>query len=452
MMSGKWHSRLMSVAVLGLVSSGCCPPASFFVETTLHPDGSCDRMIWQPREDFLPVEAFQPAWNARWKSIADAPGPPEMPESRARLRKRPYFTARGSFRNPREIPPHYHYHDERAPEVGASELRRSYEQKDYGFLVDHRWSERITNIVTLPDFLAARDELLNLALPSAIDFFQKEYGQSYDLSRLFAFIRSDGRRFLEEGSVLLYDDAVRHRQIWGEPPDPELVIRLAEQVKRLIGLDLFDQKGNVVSEGEVWRRLDAFPREFLIRHVRHRDGTALTRAEADALIQSTQGEPHLAKPDQEREKQLQERTGRFWLRMVGLYGPLAFLFRGGTPGYEFVLRLPGDLIETNGTISRTGQTRWKFTGDQLFPDGYEMKARSLVIDREGQKTTLGRVVIDDADTALKFLELIGDEEPLLAAVRKARATGKSGALKEVEAGSFEQAPRARGLRKMLFNE
>jgi hypothetical protein len=101
---------------------------------------------------------------------------------------------------------------------------------------------------------------------------------------------------------------------------------------------------------------------------------------------------------------------------------------------------------------RTGQTRWKFTGDELFPDGYEMKARSLVIDREGQKAALGRAAIDDTDTALKFLELIGDEEPLLAAVRKARATGKPGALKEVEAGSSEQGQRARALRRMLFNE
>jgi hypothetical protein len=64
------------------------------------------------------------------------------------------------------------------------------------------------------------------------------------------------------------------------------------------------------------------------------------------------------------------------------------LFRG-TPEFEFVLRLPGELIETNGIILKISQTRWKFTSDQLFPDGYEMKARSIFIDRESACTDTG---------------------------------------------------------------
>ena len=59
----------------------------------------------------------------------------------------------------------------------------------------------------------------------------------------------------------------------------------------------------------------------------------------------------------------------------------------------------------------------------LFPDGYEMKARSILIDRDGQKKVLGRVAIDDETKAIEFMETVGREGPLLEAVRKLRQTG-----------------------------
>ena len=103
-------------------------------------------------------------------------------------------------------------------------------------------------------------------------------------------------------------------------------------------------------------------------------------------------------------------------------------------------------------ILGSSQTRWKFTGDQIFPDGYEMKARSLDLDREGQKKILGRVAIEDVAKALEYLDLIKDEDPMLTVVRKARETGKPDALTEGKGLSYDQKLRARKLRKLLFNE
>ncbi len=156
------------------------------------------------------------------------------------------------------------------------------------------------------------------------------------------------------------------------------------------------------------------------------------------------------KPDERQD----ERLKRFILplvpRMTGLYNfPLAFLLRG-SPRFDFALRLPGELTETNGTVFTNGRTRWKFTGDQMFPDGYEMKARSLEIDREGQKKVLGREVIDDEEKALKYLELVGNDGLLLEAVRKLKETGDRGALDDDKVRSSEQMLRAKRLREMLF--
>ena len=89
---------------------------------------------------------------------------------------------------------------------------------------------------------------------------------------------------------------------------------------------------------------------------------------------------------------------------------------------------------------------------RCFPDGYEMKARSILIDRDGQKKVLGRVAIDDETKAMEFMEAVGREGPLLEAVRKLRQTGDRNALSQVKTRTYEESRRAAKLRKMLFDE
>ena len=138
--------------------------------------------------------------------------------------------------------------------------------------------------------------------------------------------------------------------------------------------------------------------------------------------------------------------------MAGLYFPLRFLFSGGLPEYEFAIQLPGELVETSGTGTKAGRTRWKFTGVGLFPGGYEMKARSILIDRDAQKKVLGRVAIDDETRAVEFIETVGREGPLLEAVRKLRQTGDRDTLFQMQTRTFDESLQVRKVRKMLFNE
>ena len=178
-----------------------------------------------------------------------------------------------------------------------------------------------------------------------------------------------------------------------------------------------------------------------VQYLRHRDGAAVTAAEADALIeQILKGHRYEAAIREQAkqwddplkgDKKLEKRLMRALVGMVGLY---AFPF-SGAPEYEFTVRLPGELVETNGTGNKGGRTRWKFDTGDLFPDGFEMKARSIVIDRDGQKKVLGRMVIDDETRAIEFMELAGGEGTLLEAVRKVRQTGDRNALSQVKTSS-----------------
>jgi hypothetical protein len=79
-----------------------------------------------------------------------------------------------------------------------------------------------------------------------------------------------------------------------------------------------------------------------------------------------------------------------------------------------------------------------------------MKARSLVIDRDGQKKALGRVAIDDQEKALEFVELVGNDGPLLEAVRNLKESGDRGAFDEQKFQSSQRIERAKRLREMLL--
>ena len=115
----------------------------------------------------------------------------------------------GTFSSPTEIPQHFRYTLEKCPELGASELTRSYDRSDYGFVVEHRWREKLTNIVTLSGFLKARDEFLDLAMPLAEKAIEQIYGGKYDVKNLVLEVRSQGRRFLEQAAIVFYDSLSR---------------------------------------------------------------------------------------------------------------------------------------------------------------------------------------------------------------------------------------------------
>jgi hypothetical protein len=419
--------RKLVVVVFVASFAGCGPPALFQVETRIQPDGGCERTIWQPKGEMLPKDALEPAWNARWSTVAPAGVPPAFVKKYSSPGGHQYFVAKGAFSNPKEIPRHFRYTLENCPEAGASELTRSYDRADYGFVIEHRWREKLTNIVTLSGFLKARDEFIDLGIPLAEKGIEQIYGGKYDVKNLVLEVRSKGKRFLEEASLVFYEVLAQNL------PEAEQYSRLAA-VAKPFGLDLFDAKGALVDADEGGKRFQNFLRRLVARGIRHRDGGALTEAELQAVVDintppySTAWESFAKEHKTEFETQLLPRIPR----MTGLYHlPLAFMFRGG-PEFAFSIQLPGQLTETNGTIDSSDATRWHIAVDRLFPDGFEMKARSLDWRVDDQKKILGRVAIADRASAEVYIEIVRDSGPLLATVREACKAGDPKPLREFQ--------------------
>jgi hypothetical protein len=422
-------------------------------------------MVWQPKDQFLPKEARGPDWKARWKSISDAPAPSGSSAAKACGDEQKYFVARGSFRSPVEIPPHYRYFDAEFPDAGTSELKRNYERIDCGFVVEHRWQETLTDIVSLHSFVNARDELLDFYLPIYIDGIEKVIGKDYDVSRFVDHLRTKGRRFVENVCLAVYDAMVRGEAMGN---DGSLNVQLANQLRdeaEKVGLDtqllqkMFAIPPNEPQSMESAKTL--FSR-LVIQFFRHRDGSAVTAAEAEALIQSIFNNNRYEKAFEEYLKPIEARFGtdkehnrrvkRAFLCVTGLYFPLRFPLFTGAPEFEFSLRLPGELIETNGLITRDHGTRWKFRGEEAFPSGYAMRARSIAIDRDGQKKHLGKVVVDDERKALEFIEIVGRDGPLVAGVRDFARTGNRSAIRSIKGRTSDESERALKILKLLLNE
>jgi hypothetical protein len=187
------------------------------------------------------------------------------------------------------------------------------------------------------------------------------------------------------------------------------------------GLPLRDESGHRLSDEELRNRIEAWLTQMKRDRIRHKDGRPISDEEFAKidLVTSTSitfGSSRATLTPQ----QLQ--TTLFLYRVMGLYNPFQFFMRGA-PAFEFKLAAPGPVIETNGMLTATNQVRWSFGPELLFPDGHAMTARAVELNIEGQRKSLGRVIVADAAGAVELIELVSDDENLLRGVCEAYRRG-----------------------------
>jgi len=137
-------------------------------------------------------------------------------------------------------------------------------------------------------------------------------------------------------------------------------------------------------------------------------------------------------------------------RIIQMTGPYNAPFDPSqNPLFAFDLHLPGQVVESTGTIQGPDHVLWRFTGDRSFPDGYVMQARSIEIDLQGQKRILGRVAITDNEQARSYIAILDSDGHLLEAVRKVHAAGDLKPLLDDRQGSAQEKERLKRLRQVL---
>ncbi len=423
----------LGLALLAAVAAGTIGCSSVHrSETTLRPDGSVERAIYQPWN--ATPESIRKS--AAWKETIHAPDPnelerqdwsgkiPDLPR-RDPSKSEAYFAAWGNFASVKDIPDHV---EMKAPEgsgLPSGKLVRRYSRNDLVFVVEHHWRERLTDIVRLEDMRKARDELADLMIRVGEEIFNELLGKEYDATDLVKWARTEGKTWLAELTEYLYLYSVSRR---GAPEEEVLVNGLAEVFARH-GLKL-KVDGKFLEKPSLDRTLQDYVIGLLTRHVRRKkDGQPVSKEVAAAWLKDLfredkgpQGKSSLfelaAKQviDQKYggEAAFKKQVDALAARIVGLYY-MDFL---ASRRFDYTMTLPGEVIETNGQILGSDKVRWQFDAREAYPHGHEMRARSLDPQRKVQQALLEGQPLTGREAMLRYLALVEGQQRLLDVLRQ----------------------------------
>lgn len=466
--------RLWVLAFLVVGAAGCGQKL-YRAETTLHADGSVDRAIYQLREE-TPEAALRPQI---WKGTTHAPriGPEKWEGPIAKLppadfdKDNPYFAAWGHFDSPQALPQHF-VMKAKAEGIADGKLAVEHLRTDYVFVVEHRWRETLTDVVTLRDMHRAADELSLAAIDIGREVLQEALGPEYDLADLVRWFQTEGRTWLRESLDAVYELGVRKDLFKEGKLEGELMTISAQH-----GLVLRDGGGKPLGGEEQNSAVEEFVRQLLRQKLRRKDGKPLPDEIVLAILfvlKLAHEPPHDDDPPVERKpsavelaltaalekvieqrfethEEMERRFSGFIHRVFGLY---LQEFLGPARRFFHTVKMPGPVAETNGKLRSDQEVEWSFEAKEAFPLGYPMYCRSLTPQLDVQQQALNRQPIRTRATAIEFVAIVAEDEPLLAALR---SCVKAGSMKPLHVyrgtvggeGNTESFKRATRLLKLL---
>jgi hypothetical protein len=391
-MSSRSARCKLVVAIALTFLSGC--KTVYRSETTLHSDGSLDRIICEeddrnPRtpvdantgKPIKPVEKVEQQagpWQERIFSIQKRDGQEQQ-----------LISERGRFRTANDIPDYFKAEPLPGSNLPAGKLARGYTRHDYVFVVEHRWRETLTDVVQLSDMLRARDELAKLLIDYSQDCLNEAFGTEYEFGELLEWLRADGKAWFTEASDFMFAHCVNHK---GPTARTALLDGLADLCAKH-GLQ-FKNQGPWMTGDNLTQAVKTFLTARIQKHVRRkRDGQLVDEATARAWVEQFAASKGIQAPEgpnawqKAQESVLKRRHGgkeafdmhlhSLLTRVFGLY----FFDLIGLRGFEFdySMTVPGEVVETNGLLVSKNRVRWQFGGFDAYPFGYEMLCRSFEV-------------------------------------------------------------------------
>lgn len=399
------------------LSSGCTQP--YNCETIIQPDGSVQRTVIQPFDD-MPETVRQPnVWDQfGYSSQAPQLGPLGWPESLKQLppgTNSPPFqfvVARKKVPSIDQIPDHLVIKAPNGVKVPSAKLVREYARTDYGFLIEHRWKETLTDSVTRDDMRKARAELAELVIRLGEDVFKEIHGDEYDISAFVAWCRGTGNDWFNELTEIIFDPALEH--------DASRRQEALLDVCAKHGLEL-KEFGQHFDETQTWPKTETFLKELFLKLIRRKDGTPIDEATALHFLDELKQQDSTHPVDQAyaavvaRKYGGKESLDRKFLELFFRVAGLHTIFSAHLQ-IDNVLSLPGYVVETNGALIAKDRVRWKADSSKAYPFGYAMTCRSLEPD-PGMLGLLPGQPLANRDSMIRFVRLIAPHEALRKALQ-----------------------------------
>lgn len=477
--------RLITVLLPLVVNTSGCVSESYKIETRVSGEGAIERAICQPAAS-VPESIRK---HAGWQQTR-AVGKPNKETAirqmkplisgddksvKANEKRGGYFAGWGRFANTGEIPDHFVL-----PAAGLDRqgrLLRDYRRRDLGLVVEHLWRETLTDVVELDDRRHARDELVRLSIDLGIATLEHRFKKKYRFGLLEKWARTTAAACVADMLDFDLQRSIR-RSAYDEKEIQGRIIRILDRY----GLKMADARGRLlkeVPENAGKRFVIPYVRGLLKQHVRDVSDRPLSEEAIEEILvwigvvgSAEEMLDDRAGPEEDdgREKKLtpleaswqaivkkrfgsekayEARKGRLTTRIWGVYrSSFPFAIFGTVRPFDVSLRLPGEVVETNGTLSGGGEVVWRFNASEAFPTGYVMSCRSLET-RDGSAVLLTKLAAADRrKLLLELVELIQDDKDPLLPVLRASATKKSWSPLEVYRRGLDRKEQAQELKRL----
>ncbi|MFO0945446.1 MAG: hypothetical protein U1D30_05790 [Planctomycetota bacterium] len=276
--------------------------------------------------------------------------------------------------------------------------------------VEHVWIESVTNDVAWRQYVKSIDILNEFIRTDAYKSIYDSLATQFDVSGASSFLERDARNLLFEIANSIYDAGASGR--WESSFADELTARARE-----VGIDLQGSVKEFLTSGRVsnWK---PFRDAIANNYVRNRDGSPLNDEQRRTMINELHQRDLLPIGPFSRE-QIDTLSNAF----NSVTGGFEYIpsIMDQSPTFHFKLRMPGRVFEANGILIADDQVSWSFSILELFPKGFEMKARSVELDLGRQEDMFGRVLISDFSTAIEVLQIIHRNPSVGEIMKKCRA-------------------------------
>lgn len=383
MFQGKLSPAPFLLAVV-LLFSGCSPMVVCQVETVIFPDYTCRRAT---RLEIFPNPRF-PQQRPRLADYFQFP-PPERYETYAVKPESAIFA--GAFDSFDLIPK-----DLKRATPGTNQLAGnilSFRVMDLVLFVLADFDETLTDIVhSRADGEAAMLEMVRLCIPEVMSVLNARYGAKFDLSRLEAWLYNDLPAKLSSlyaGAWAIH--AAKRSAVISPGEEMEYYLFLKAEAKRE-GLELAEP-GTPDLQQENLRRLKEHALRLAEKLCPPRDGGAGPGRETFSGMTADDLLPAIQKAVIARHGSINAFIAKISAlvpRAFGAYlaGTVMPIYMLPETTYQYRLRIPGQIIQSNGTREMNGDLVWTFADRDLAFTGQSMWVRSIFV-REAVTLPLG---------------------------------------------------------------
>lgn len=443
--------------------TGCGPNPVYHVQSELLPDGSVDRSV---------LQVDQKVFNAKEWDEANEVGQGQSFDrfdgdlKHASLRgdnpptnssKVSHVLARKRVKVGEKIPQHLEIRRDGMERSSTLEVERVV--NDYGLLKEFHWTETLTEEVDLVDAASARRELAAMVGDQLDRTLKRYFAPDYDPAELTKWLRSEGTELFESLFHAQCASQLQFRSIFEQ--------RMSDKVKRIFdrleiklpmksdanGVEFVDFEDAVLVLIEQLfttrlKRVDGRPidvEDIKAKYVPRKESESDKRLEAAwkaALVEYPGG-----------ESAFKDDAVKLARRIWGVNGA-HFFVAGTNEPLRCVVKMPGTIVESNGTQLGDREVVWRFIAQEAFPSGYVMKARSISL-WDGMLPGMHRDWSKDRRNWLALVELAATDNGLAEALRKCRENYSLFPLEKVASESTDDKLKKRAgqaLRILMANE